>query len=184
LAHQGKTYRIADGGFTDNSGIGTAVEVLGMVRAAAKELNLSRRVRPIVLVISNSPPPGTEASPTALSSGALRMLADPLLVLDAVRSRIAGDYRRWLDGAIRDPDTPAVVIDWRLPYDMKTSYPLGWLLGQETKNSIGKAVKGIMTAGSTKQLEEATGWEVNACRGILPGDKKDRCEEDVRSGAR
>lgn len=38
LTNQGKTYRIVDGGFSDNAGIGTAVEVLYMVHAAAKDL--------------------------------------------------------------------------------------------------------------------------------------------------
>ena len=112
------------------------------------------------------------------------MLADPLTTLDAVRSRLAGDYRRWLTRVANDPETHAVVIDWRLPYGESTTYPLGWLLGTATRNAIGDQVSQTLIGDSGKQLEKATGWKVSACDGRLPGLDKSMCEDDVRSGRR
>lgn len=161
LAHEGRAYRVVDGGFSDNSGAGTAVDVLLMVHAAARELGLQQRIRPVVLVISNAAPaavPDTPAAPGAWAGGVLGLLADPLATLDAVRARNAADYRRWLDSVARQGDSRATVIEWRLPPRADSGYPLGWLLARATREAMATEVENSLAGPAALALEAATGW--------------------------
>jgi hypothetical protein len=159
----GTDYRFVDGGYSDNTGAGTAVEVLRMVQTAARELGLGERIRPVLLVLN------TDDTPAALKKkpwdhGLMQLAADPLSTLDAVRARNAKDYRRWLNST-KEPKTDNVaVVEWRLPNDPDHPYVLGWLLSQATQESISKHVTASMKGKEAESLQLATGWKVQQCK--------------------
>lgn len=176
-----QTHRIVDGGYSDNTGTGTAVEIVKMVDAATRELDLTARIRPIILVVSNSPPAKTDVAPSALLGGIFGLATEPLLALDAVRARIASDYRRWLKQVTDEMGSKVTVIEWRLPQKPDAPYPLGWYLSQQTSNAIADKVSESMIGESAKLLESATGWKVRSCKGENP---ESLCEELRQKGKR
>lgn len=168
-------FRFVDGGFSDNTGAGTAVELLGMVLADAKELGLADRVRPVLLVVhtANSSLPATHRP---WDQGLSGLLNDPLTTLDAVRNRNANDYRRWLDASAKAAGVNVHVVEWTLPTDPSNPYPLGWLLAQSTQERIAKQVSASMIGAGARRLEQLTGWSVRPCNDEKPGARS-LCEE-------
>lgn len=157
LEHGEREYRIVDGGYSDNTGTGTAVDLLLMLHAAARDLQLETRLKPIVLVISNAAPLA-ERPARAWEHGVTGMLADPLATLDAVRARNATDYRRWLDSVAAQPASHATVIDWPLPHKLDAQYPLGWLLSSTTAKAIADDVTASLAGTPGAKIEEVTRW--------------------------
>src|SRR5882724_6936751 len=158
----GEHYRFVDGGYSDNTGAGTAVEVLRLVKKAANGLGLGPRLRPVLQVLNTDDTAAPE-TPHLWDHGLVQLLADPLNTLDAVRAGNAKDYRRWLDASALPEADHVQVVEWRLPNDPLNPCPLGWLLSQSTQRSIADHVTASMMGDAAKKLERATGWHVQRC---------------------
>lgn len=138
--------QFVDGGYADNSGVATALDLVEVLARAVETRNLEGRVVPVVMVISNSEPrTGPEhqddGGPGLLARGLLGGFADPIATLAAVSSATSGSAMARLRARVAELGG-RVVDDLRLDH-VGARYPLGWTLSSETRRFLDDRVAGV-----------------------------------------
>lgn len=123
----GRQYRLADGGYFDNSGLASTASLLRAVLPAVSSGEFAGRVRPIVLVVSNSPI--ATYAPGTLSGSLAGAVYGPVSVLQSAGEAHEDTYtnevtelvgREWVSDDLRPPTgSPAVALGWLLSADTR-----------------------------------------------------------------
>ena len=117
-----------DGGFVDNSGAATLIEIIEIFRTTARELGYANKLRIYALSFSNS-----LGSSTALED---HRIFDPVLVFDRVRQQSAKRFLRLLDVAVQDSGGELLKINLRKDRIAGPELSLGWMLSNESWDGI------------------------------------------------
>jgi hypothetical protein len=123
--------RLADGGFFDNSGTATIVDVLDVLDKSAMKAGLSKGIRPIVLIIENRPPP----SPDDTVEDDVGGFTSPMILLNKIRMAHTATFKRELCRVAADRSNVAVLPIMR-PNPGRSEFPLGWALSSPTRNDM------------------------------------------------
>jgi hypothetical protein len=127
--------RLVDGGYADNSGAATALDLLRILIDAAEKRGLAQKIMPVVLVIRNSPESTLAKSKTGGVRGQFAgTLLDPVFTLDSVRALLAERYLAELSRFINDY-RGVVETRLQLRHEMEP-YALGWMLSKMTRSRI------------------------------------------------
>lgn len=138
-SRDGKRFRLVDGGYFDNSGVASIVELLRAIAPVASRGELAGRIQPMVLVLSSAPVAGGSA-PGLLEGSFVNALLEPVSVLtntgvahEATYLKEARDLvgDRWVATDLRPPAGSPVVA-------------LGWLLSAETRCGMDRAVNAVL----------------------------------------
>jgi hypothetical protein len=126
--------RLVDGGYADNSGAATASDMMRTLLNAARHAGLQDKLRPVALVLRNSPDPSTEAAAGGLRSQLAGTLLEPAATLDSVRAQLALRYVGELETFILARQ--GVVLDGLRLQSGAEPFALGWMLSQRTRQEI------------------------------------------------
>lgn len=141
LVKDGRVYgRVVDGGYFENSGATTTLEILKTIDQLAAEDEQWARVEPIVIHISNEPV-DPAAGPDTLAAAPDHPLIAPRRLLNEVRSPFLtllntrgarGTYAR---ETVRFHVGPSNFLQFGL-CRRATNFPLGWVLSQGTRDRM------------------------------------------------
>lgn len=130
LTWEGHTLRLVDGGFVDNSGAATLIDILQALDGAAKEVELQGRLQFAVLLIENEPIE-TSALVVQKSTGGI---GTPLAILDKIRSAQTDQFKRDLYAMVAARG--GIVLDGFRPESGAAEFPLGWTLPEATRKEM------------------------------------------------
>lgn len=119
--------RFVDGGYFDNSGAATLLDVVRSLRIAVRDLGASKRFRLVTLVIRNEPIPIPGCSPKPEHGG----FGTPLAILDKLRSQRAEQFTSQLHTLIEEQKDDRFLDSFR-PESGGAEFPLGWTLPEAT----------------------------------------------------
>src|SRR5581483_2786873 len=128
---------LVDGGYFENSGTATLMEVLNGFTEALREpviRDRATRVRPVVLVIINDP----EQRPDAQAAEPYRFLGEvlsPVRALLHTRDARGSQARAVIHNTVTDPEHHGCYLEVRLRHGAKP-LPLGWMLSESAKEEI------------------------------------------------
>lgn len=134
----GEQYRLADGGYFDNSGLASTASLLRSVLPVTSAGEFANRIRPIVLVISNSPVAG--GLPPRTPGSLAEALYGPVSVLTKTGEAHEETYLNETKAIVGDE---WVADDLRPPAD-SAEVALGWLLSAQTRCEMDRSVNKII----------------------------------------
>jgi hypothetical protein len=140
----GGSLRFVDGGYFDNSGAATLLEVVRALRKAASELGVNERVQIVTLVIRNEPMP-TAGCPQEPESGGF---STPLAILDQLRSERAEQFTSQLRTLVMERKGD-VFLDSFQPESGVAEFPVGWTLPSATIAEMDAQIERRMKDGSS-----------------------------------
>lgn len=130
LLWQGRTLRLVDGGFVDNSGAATMIDILHALDSAANEMKLQDRLQLIVLLIENEP---IEASALVVQKNT-GGISTPLLILDKIRAVQTERFKQDLYATVEARG--GMVLDGFRPEAGAAEFPLDWALPEVTRKEM------------------------------------------------
>ncbi len=121
-----KQIRLVDGGYVDNSGTATALNLVEALLEAAQREGLREKITPIVVPLKNGE---AQAASTRnqFERGLIGTLIDPLATMDGVRAGSASRYELELSRYMASIGGE-IVNGFELKYG-NDRFPLGWSLG-------------------------------------------------------
>jgi predicted acylesterase/phospholipase RssA len=148
IASNDRVFRLVDGGFFDNSGAATAIDILDALDREAAALGLRDRVRHVVLLIENAPPKPESCALQNEQGGA----GTPLSTLDSLRAAQSERFVALLRAKVKERG--GLVLDDFRPRSGPAEFPLGWTLSQETRSEMDRQIAGRMreTKGDVAEL--------------------------------
>jgi len=130
-------YRFVDGGYFDNSGAATLLDVVRAIRAAAAKLEVADRTPIVALTIANEPVAAAGCAAGPGRGG----VSTPLAILDRLRAGRADEFQRELRRLLAERGGDTYLDDFR-PSAGAAEFPLGWTLpsgaAKEMDAQIGK----------------------------------------------
>jgi len=121
-------YRLVDGGYFDNSGLASIAGLLRSVLPIVSNAEFQGRIKPLVLVISNSPAV-IDPEPGHLAGSLAGALLSPVSVLQSTGEAHELTY---LKEVVNIVGNESVLTDLRPPHGSPT-VALGWQLSAETR---------------------------------------------------
>jgi hypothetical protein len=134
LAGRNGEYRFVDGGYFDNSGAATLLDIETAIRKAAERLGAADRVQIATLVIANEPIVAVDCAGPKPGG-----LATPLEILDQLREARSGDFQQKLRDRLTDRERN-LFLDSLRPKSGDAEFPLGWTLALTTVMDMYKDV--------------------------------------------
>ncbi len=144
---------IVDGGYFENSGAATLLEVLQEVQRGANARGLSARIVPIVIVISNDPEQPDEGVPTASEVDEGEFLKEATAPLSTMLS--TRDARgHYAEAAIKTAVLAAngKFIRFRLR-SSDVPLPLGWMISDSARNEMERQLEAENASSVAEVLE-------------------------------
>jgi hypothetical protein len=124
-----KVLRLVDGGYADNSGAATAIDLVQALLEAAARKGLRERIAPVVLPIKNGEAQSAAAR-SPIQQSLIGGIIDPLATLNGVRAASSARYESELAKYMATVGG-VIVKGFELKYG-EDRYPLGWTLGTHT----------------------------------------------------
>jgi hypothetical protein len=139
---------LMDGGYFDNSGTVTALDVLDAVETAAGEAGLGEKVRPVALILANEPKSPSTCAPKPDTGGIL----EPASTIGTRWNNLPVWFRKELETELTK--WKGVVLTLQ-PDEGTGEWPLGWTLSPKTQEEIETAVVNkIPKGGLMNQIDE------------------------------
>ena len=143
----GRTWgHLVDGGYFENSGAATLLDVLAALERAAREVDLAGHIDPVVLLIANDPagakpdedPTGTIREPLSF---AVETRAPPITLLQTREGR-GSQAQAVLKRRVewRNPDLPPGHFRFYQPTDDGVPLPLGWMLSPSARRELDRQI--------------------------------------------
>jgi hypothetical protein len=147
---------LVDGGYFENSGAATLLDVAAALDKAARELDLAAHIVPVVLLIANDPngaKPSEDPTLTARNpmSFAVELRAPPSALLQTREGRgtqAQAVLKRRIE--LRSADVPPGRFEFYQPTDTGVPLPLGWMLSPSARDALDRQ---IIVEGLTGGLE-------------------------------
>lgn len=136
-------FRLVDGGYFDNSGLASIVSLLRTILPVASRPEFAGRIKPVVLVISNSPEAPDPGSGRLAGSFAGALLA-PVSVLQGTGEAHELTYLREVTNLVGDD---GVYSDLRPPQG-SPEVALGWQLSAKTRCAMDQMVNEVINRSS------------------------------------
>ena len=137
---------LVDGGYFENSGAATLLDVATALEKAARELDLAGRIVPVVLLIANDPfgtKPSEDPTSTVRNpmSFAVEMRAPPVALLQTREGR-GTQAQAVLKRSIewRGVDVPPGRFEFYQPKDTGVPLPLGWMLSPSARDALDRQI--------------------------------------------
>jgi hypothetical protein len=137
---------LVDGGYFENSGAATLLDVASALDKAARELGLAPRIVPFVLLIANDPygaKPSEDPTTTARNpmSVAVELRAPPLALLQTREGR-GTQAQAVLKRSVewRGADMPPGRFEFYQPTDTGVPLPLGWMLSPSARDALDRQI--------------------------------------------
>jgi hypothetical protein len=153
---------VVDGGYFDNSGAITAIELVYAVRDKLKKMGKTAQLK--VIMINNNPVPDTNGStgdqalqakseikPLRFSSGLLA----PILTLLEVRTAHAAAAQDQLKRLVENNFGTYILL---VPYKGKVTLPLGWSLSQKAIQEMNQQAKKSLEENWSKIIDFPCQW--------------------------
>jgi len=137
---------LVDGGYFENSGAATLLDVAATLDKAARDLDLAARIVPVVLLIANDPF-GAKPSenPTSVArdpiSFAAELRAPPLALLQTREGR-GTQAQAVLKRSVewRGTELPPGRFEFYQPVDTGVPLPLGWMLSPSARDALDRQI--------------------------------------------
>ncbi len=137
---------LVDGGYFENSGAATLLDVAAALEKAARELDLARRIDPVVLLIANDPfgaKPSEDPTSTVRNpmSFAVEVRAPPVALLQTREGR-GTQAQAVLKRSVewRSTDAPPGRFEFYQPKDTGVPLPLGWMLSPSARDALDRQI--------------------------------------------
>jgi len=137
---------LVDGGYFENSGAATLLDVASALDRAARELGLADRIVPVVLLIANDPfgaKPSEDPAATARNpmSFAVEVRAPPLALLQTREGR-GTQAQAVLKRSVewRGAGMPPGRFEFYQPTDTGVPLPLGWMLSPSARDALDRQI--------------------------------------------
>jgi hypothetical protein len=143
---QGVWGHLVDGGYYDNSGGSTAVEILDAMEEATPDL--WKRITPVVIMITNDPLLNNEKSPTPYSF--MNELLSPVRTFFNTRPARAGFSRSTLYNWTSEKDGIYLPIGLQ---DVTGPLPMSWVLSDVAKNTMQEHLKVLLNKLPGKRID-------------------------------
>jgi hypothetical protein len=137
---------LVDGGYFENSGAATLLDVAAALEKAARELDLAQRIVPVVLLIANDPFGAKPSEDPAASarypmSFAVELRAPPLALLQTREGR-GTEAQAVLKRSVewRGADMPPGRFEFYQPADTGVPLPLGWMLSPSARDALDRQI--------------------------------------------
>jgi hypothetical protein len=133
---------LADGGYFENSGAATALDVLAALQRAAAAEGLGKRIQPVVMLLSNNPDSARPTEdPSSTPPDPLRLAVEtraPLETLLRAREGRGTQAQAVLKRAVewRDTSTQRGVFKYYQPRKDIVPLPLGWMLSPSARRAL------------------------------------------------
>jgi hypothetical protein len=124
-----RVLRLVDGGYADNSGAATAIDLVRNLLQAAERVGVRERIAPVVVPIKNGEAQSAAAK-SRIGQSLIGSFLDPLATLDGVRATSASRYEAELARYMAAAGG-TIVGGFELKYGTN-QYPLGWTLSAHT----------------------------------------------------
>jgi hypothetical protein len=141
-----------DGGFFDNSGTATVMDVLEALNSAAEKGQVAEQIAPIILIIRNDPERWhtLPRSPGGFGS--------PISVLDAYRSERSNEFTKALCQRVRTSRNGRTIVAIR-PKSEEIEFPLGWTLSEQERAAMDMQLQAIGPDGGLADVFRAFAGE-------------------------
>jgi len=133
------TSLVVDGGFLDNSGTATALEVIAALRSEAARRGVEQRLDIVVLSITNAPEPEPGAVRREMSAAGwgytslIGAASAPLATLDLARGALTQAHRDALRADVCANGGRIITLSLR---EDAVDFPLGWMLSARTRDAM------------------------------------------------
>jgi len=134
--------KLVDGGYADNSGSATAMNLVESLIEAAEQDGLREKIVPVVLPIKNGAAQ-VAGIRSQIERGLIGSIIDPLATLDGVRATSASRYESDLSKYMASIGG-VIVKGFELKYD-EDRFPLGWSLGLHSVQRLDQQINGLFT---------------------------------------
>lgn len=148
-------FRLVDGGYFDNSGVQTTMELIAYLQRTSRQ-----PFRPVLVLVRNAPDsPGCEGPCTPGTGAVFPEVASMIGALFAVRGAHAVSARQSADRLLHEP-----VIDLVVGKGTPAARaPLGWSLSASVKRALDAEAVAVAT-GAAAELHKRYGWKIEVPR--------------------
>lgn len=129
--------RFVDGGYFDNSGAATLLDVAGALRGEIQSLGMDSQFQLIIVSIRNDP----SADPGCLPKPETGGFGTPLHILDKLRGRRADQFTAQLK-TLTSAAPRGLFLDEFRPVSTDAELPLGWTLPRESADAMDRQITG------------------------------------------
>jgi hypothetical protein len=143
-----RAFRFVDGGYFDNSGAGTLLDVAAALQKAITDLKAEDEFQIVTLVIQNEP----VAVAGCCRKDAVGGFSTPLTILDELRAQRADEFTRQLRTLIAKRPGDAFLESFR-PQSGSAEFPLGWTLPKASAKEMDAQIDRRMQDDSSPMLK-------------------------------
>lgn len=143
-------FRLVDGGYFDNSGVQTALELIAYLQRTSE-----RPFRPVLVLVRNSPDELREPRPGTVFPEVASMLG----ALYNVRGAHAESARQSVKWALSEPPIDLVVGEGT----PAARAPLGWSLSDSVRRALDREAAGVASSAAA-ELQKRFGWKTETPR--------------------
>ncbi len=154
-ARRTSAFRLVDGGYFDNSGVQTTMELIAYLQRTSK-----RPFRPVLLLVRNAPDSAGCEGPCTPGTGAVFPEVTSMIgALFAVRGAHAVSARESPSRVLREP-----VIDLVVGKGTPAARaPLGWSLSASVKRALDAEAVAVASRAAA-ELQKRYGWKIEVSR--------------------